>query len=182
MCGNILALQDCSVAVEYDDRRLRPVPSDVDILQTVQQAFAGCRRPEHFTTYTHCEECAEHDEVLRARDVRTLGIEDIGNPHWDPICFISPEGFAYYFPALTRLALAEPVEPHDWYGAQLLFHLCHDGRQNRRLLACTAEQRSAINQFLRHLVETRASLADIYCCTDDLFQALEIWSDEIPVA
>jgi uncharacterized protein DUF6714 len=157
------------------------VTSDAQILQTVQQAFAECRRPEHFTDHTHCRECAEHDEVLRSRDVHTLCFEDVGNPGWDPICFISPEGFAYYLPALARLALAGPVEPYGWYGTQLLFHLCHDGRQNRRLLACTPEQRRAISNFLRHLVETRAAFADNSCCTDDLFQALEIWSDEIHV-
>ena len=158
------------------------MPSDADILQTIKQAFAGCRRPDHFTDYVHCEECAEHDEVLRSRDVDTLQIEDVGNPGWDPICFTSPEGFAYYLPALTRLALAEPDYAHGWYGTQLLWHLLHDGRKNRRLLACKSEQRRVIVQFLRHLVETRATLADSHCSTDDLFQALEIWSDEIHVA
>jgi len=158
------------------------VPSDVDILQRVRQAFAGCRRPEHFTNFTHCEECAEHDEVLRSRDIDTLRIEDVGNPGWDPISFTSPEGFAYYLPALARLALAKPVEPHGWYGGQLLFHLCSDGRRNERLLACTPEQRRAVVEFLQHIAETRASLADSELRADDLFQAIEIWSDETHVA
>ena len=154
------------------------MPSDVQILQAVQQAFAGCRRPDHFTNYKHCEECSEHDEVLRSRDIYTLHIEDVGNPGSDPICFTLPEGFAYYLPALARLTLEEPGEPHGWYGVQLLFHLCYDGRQNQRLLACTAEQRRAVVEFLRYLVEVRAELADRYRCTDDLFQAIEIWSEE----
>ena len=34
--------------------------------------------------------------------------------------------------------------------------------------------------FLRYLVETRASVADEHGSTDDLFQALEIWSDDTP--
>jgi len=156
-----------------------PVPTDAQILQTVQQAFAECRRPEHFTNFTHCEECAEHDEVLRSRDVHTLRIEDVENPGWEPICFTTDEGFAYYLPALVRLALAEPTATHGWYGGQLLFHLCSDGRQNHRVLACTPAQRRAVADFLRHLVETRAALADSECHTDDLFQALEIWSEEI---
>jgi hypothetical protein len=154
--------------------------SDADILQTIKQAFAGCLRPEHFTDYKHCDECAEHDEVLRSRDVDTLQIEDVGNPGWDPICFTTSEGFTYYFPALARLALAEPDYAHGWYRTQLLFHLVGDGRKNRRFLACTPEQRRAAFQFLQHLVETRATLADEHCSTDDLFQALEIWSDKIP--
>lgn len=158
------------------------MPSDTQILLTVQQAFAGCGRPEHFTDFTHCEECAGHDEVLRSRDIHTLRIEDVENPGWDPICFTTPEGFAYYMPALVRLALAEPVEPHAWYGGQLLFHLCHDGRQNQRRWDCTPEQRRAVAEFLRHLGATRSALVDSECRTDDLMQALEIWSDELDVA
>jgi hypothetical protein len=154
------------------------VPSDTQILQTVQQAFAKCRCPEHFTNHTHCEECAEHDEVLRSRDIHTLRVEDVGNPGWDPFCFTSPEGFAYYLPALARLTLAEQVESHDWYGVQLLFNLCNDGRRNERILACTPEQRRSVVALLRHIAETRAELADSYCCSDDLLLALEYWSDE----
>jgi hypothetical protein len=115
------------------------MPSDADILQIIKQAFAECRRPEHFTDYTHCEECAEHDEVLRSRDVDTLRIEDVGNPGWDPICFTTWEGFAYYFPALARLAFAEPEYADGWYGTVLLFHLVGDGRRNRRLMARAPE-------------------------------------------
>jgi len=153
--------------------------SDVGIIQLVQQAFAKRKRPEHFTNYKHCEECAEHDEVLRSRDIYSLKIEDVGNPGWDPICFTSPEGFAYYLSALVRLALADPVEPFGWYGSQLLFHLCSNGRRNDRVLACNPTERSAIVKFLQHLVETRSNLADSYRCSDQLFQALEYWSDDI---
>jgi len=152
--------------------------TDAQVLRTVKEAFATCRRPAHFTNYTHCEECAEHDELLRSRDSDSLSFDDVGNPGWDPICFVSPEGFSYYFPALARLALDGSDRTHDWYGSQLFFHLCYDGRQNSRFLACTPEQRRAVTALLRHLVETRAELADSHLATDDLFQALEIWSDE----
>jgi hypothetical protein len=158
------------------------VSSDAQILGRVQQAFAKCRRPLHFTNHTHCEECAEHDELLCSHDICSLRIEDVGNPGWDPICFTSPKGFAYYLPALARLALTEPVQPYGWYGVQLLFHLCSDGRRNERVLACTPGQRRAVVEFLRHLIETRAALADSYLCTDDLFQAIEIWTDETHAA
>ena len=152
--------------------------SDTQILQMIRRAFAECRRPEHFTDCNHCEECAEDDEVLRSRDLDSLCIEDAGNVGWDPICLTSSEGFVYYLPALVRLALAEPSEPYGWFGVQLLFHLCSDGRQNRRLLACTPKQRHAVAGFLCHLIETRAALADNFCCADNLFEALEVWSEE----
>jgi hypothetical protein len=60
---------------------------------------------------------------LRNRDRDTLAVADVGNPGWDPICFITGEGFNYYFPTLARLALADPADEHGWYFEQLLFHL-----------------------------------------------------------
>ncbi len=152
--------------------------SDTDILRKVQQAFLGCRRPEHFTDHTHCEECAEYDELLRSRDIHSLRMEDVGIPAWDPICFATSEGFNYYFPALARLSLDEPDAVHGWYGTVLLFHLIGDGRRNRRFLACTHEQQRAVVHLLQHLVETRAAIANEHGSTDDLLQAHEIWSDD----
>ena len=49
-------------------------------------------KPVHFTTYRHCCECAEHDETLLAYDIDSIGIEQLGNPGWDPLCFVSVEG------------------------------------------------------------------------------------------
>lgn len=37
-----------------------------------------------------------------ARDLDTLKLEDVGNLGWNPICFITPVGFRYYFPAFAR--------------------------------------------------------------------------------
>jgi hypothetical protein len=90
------------------------VSSDNQVLRRIQLAFASRVRPDHFTNYMHCSECAEHDEVLRSRNSDTLRIEDVGNSGCDPICYISPEGFAYYLPALARLALKKRAEPHGW--------------------------------------------------------------------
>jgi hypothetical protein len=150
--------------------------SDTEILNTVQQAFSHCQRPSHFTNYTHCCECFEHDELLRSRNQDTLTFDDVGNGGYDPICFILPEGFSYYFPALARLALS-PLDPKwGWYGPQLFFHLTLDGHHNIRWQQCSPEQRLAVRQLLEHILETRAELIDSYNCTDDLFHAIEIWS------
>lgn len=99
---------------------------DSQILEGIRRAFAGRSRPDHFTNHLHWEECAGHDEVLCLRDLDTLSIADAANPGWDPICFISQEGFRYYFPALARLTLAEPDEQCGWCGSQLFFHLLYD--------------------------------------------------------
>jgi hypothetical protein len=66
------------------------VSSDAEIITGIRRVFATRLRPEHFTNHNHCDECAEHDEVLRSRSLDTLSIDDVGNPGWDPICFIHP--------------------------------------------------------------------------------------------
>ena len=154
------------------------MPSDAEILERVERAFAECPRPEHFTNYQHCCECAEHNETLRAKDVATLSMEDVGYPSWDPVCFLTAEGFLYYFPALARLALEEPGKL-GWYGDQFLFHLLSDGRRNRRIMACSAEQRRSVVELLTYIVETRAVLADQYDRGHELVRAIEYWSEEI---
>ena len=149
---------------------------DNEILRAVRIAFGGCPRPKHFTNYTHCEECQEHDDLLRSRDVDTLSLDDIGNPGWDPICFISPAGFAYYFPALARLALDAPDERGYSYLRQLFFHLQHDGRGNERWQHCTPKQRAVVSAFLRHVIDTRAAVLDGCASADDAFHALDAWA------
>ena len=75
----------------------------MDLLTEAEEIFGSTPRPEHFTNYRHCCECAEHDETLRSATPETLSYESV-RPGWDPLCFVSPQGFQYYFPALVRLA------------------------------------------------------------------------------
>lgn len=151
---------------------------DAEILEAVGAAFAPRPRPEHFTNYLHCDECREHDDLLRSRDPDTLRHEDVGNPGWDPLCFTSPEGFAYLFPGLARLALDEPDQERGWYPEQLLFHLNYEGEKNRHLAAFSAEERQAVASLLRHLQETRRELAEAYWSSVELSQAIALWSDD----
>jgi hypothetical protein len=80
-----------------------------EILQLVEEAFAAAPRPEHFTNDTHCDECREHDELMRSRDRASLTVEDVGDT-WTPLPFLTPEGYRYYMPAMIRLALSEEGE------------------------------------------------------------------------
>jgi hypothetical protein len=132
-------------------------------------------RPEHFTHYQHCEECFEHDQTLLNATIDGIGMEELGNPGWDPMCFVEPDGFIYYFPALVRLCLESSEE---WsYIGQFLFHLNYDGPQNRYVLAFSEAQRDFVARFLDHLLETRAELITLYGEDDDLFTAIRIWSE-----
>ena len=130
-------------------------------------------KPEHFTDYRHCCECAEHDQTLLAFDVDSIGLEQLGNPGWDPLCFSSPEGMIYYMPALVRLT----VDSFESYFDQLLFHLIKDGPGNSLVSACSEEQRKFIAEFLEYLITERAEqIAEQVFASDDILRAHEIWS------
>ena len=146
--------------------------SDLEILRRVEVAFAQIARPEHFTNYTHCDECSEHDETLREHDRSTLLPEHVNNPGWDPICFCSPQGKAYLLPTLVRFAL----EPESSYWQQLLFHLEGNGPNNALVSFCSKDQRVAIASFLEHLLNTRTAEIEQYSSADELLRTHGYWS------
>lgn len=154
----------------------RPV-QDIGLLSRIDAAFGTAPRPEHFTNYQHCEECAEHDRLLRTRDRQTLSLADVGNPGWDPLCFITPEGLAYYFPTLARLALAEPDALYGWYADQFLFHLYWGYRDNAFLQFCTPEQRATVAALLAWLIEQRAALIDADGSVDEWLRCWALWAE-----
>jgi len=134
-------------------------------------------KPTHFTNYQHCCECAEHDETLLAHDVDSIGIEQLGYPSWDPLCFSNAEGLIYYMPALIRLTLDTIDNPQEMYLEQLLFHLIYDGTENRLLGACSREQREFIAGFLQHLIEHHSEQIEAgVFYADDILKAQEIWN------
>jgi hypothetical protein len=122
--------------------------SDAEILELVRAAFGGCPRPDHFFAgYQDDLEWADHDQMLRAHTVDTIGPEELCNPGWDPICQADTAAFLYYMPALARVLLGAMGEE---YLTQFLFHL------NRgRVTAFTAEQRGAVTRLLEHVRDTR---------------------------
>ncbi|MCM3904904.1 MAG: hypothetical protein ND866_24675 [Pyrinomonadaceae bacterium] len=135
-------------------------------------------KPIHFGNYQHCCECAEHDQTLSAADVDSIGLQQLGNPGWDPLCFSSAEGLIYYMPALIRLTLDTLDNPRESYLDQMLFHLIQDGMRNRLVSACTREQRKFVADFLEYLVENHGPRIETGVFrSDDLLRAHEIWCD-----
>jgi len=149
---------------------------DFAALKAMYQAFQDCPRPEHFTNFQHCEECADHDDTLLSRTPDTITRQDVGHPGWDPISFISPAGFRYYLAGLARLVVEETSDDEDWYAAQFFWHLVSDGPDNARFQACTPTQRTAVAQFVGYIIETRGQQLDDACIADDAMRAWEIWS------
>jgi hypothetical protein len=152
---------------------LRELRNEVEILERARAPFRRSLKPRHFTNYTHCKECQEHDDLLRKREANSLTIEDIGNPGWDPICYISPEGFEYYFPAFVRLTLSDSRMS---YLSQLLFHLSYQGAKNRHFQHFSPKLRAEVAFVLRHLSENHPEIVDYLGCGEDLQKALSIWS------
>jgi hypothetical protein len=111
-----------------------------EAIAKVVLVFSGVPRPELFIRGTcHCCECMEHNQTLASHTPETIGMDELGNPGWDPICFASDPAFVYYMPAMVRLALSS-----EYYVDQFLFHLNISGRVD----VLNAEQASAVLQCL----------------------------------
>ena len=124
----------------------------MDWIQEARRLFT-VPKPTHFTNYRHCCECAEHDETLLTADINAIGLEQLGNPGWDPLCFTSAAGLVHYMPALIRLTLETMDTLQEQYLEQLLLHLIYDGTENRIVRACNPEHRAFIARFLAYLIE-----------------------------
>ena len=150
----------------------------MDWTQQARQIFE-VPRPAHFTDYRHCCECAEHDQTLLAHDRDSIGLEQLGHPSWDPLCFSSVEGLLYYMPAMVRLTWETMDSPRESYLDQMLFHLILDGDGNRLVNACSREQRRFVAAFLEHLVNEYSARIEEYGCSHEVLRAHEIWSANV---
>ncbi len=145
-----------------------------DIQAHVKEVFANNAAPENYTDRNHCEECAEHDETLRTFTPETIGIEQLGNPGWDPICFVLPEAFKYYFPALVRLALE--TKGSNSYLDQFLFHVTYEGENSRFFKYFTRAEREATLEVLRYIRSNMKSLVKERSLESELDEAIKLWS------
>ncbi len=130
-------------------------------------------KPAHFTDFTHCEECAEHDQTLIHSSIDSLGFEDLC-PGWDPLCFCSVEGKKYYMPSFIRISI--DTADSDFYFGQLLFYLEGDGENNDLFLGCSTEQRKFIASFVGYMINLYPEILDTNFLTDNALRVHEIWS------
>lgn len=149
--------------------------TDLRVLDRIDDAFGSVQKPAHFTDYGHCDECKEHDDTLRSQTKETIGRNHLGTAGWDPITFTTAEGVAYYFPALARFALRPAIGDRDWYGDQLLWHLCYGAEANKLLRWCNAHQKTAVYELLEHIAESKAQEINNCLADKELAAALEIW-------
>ncbi len=154
------------------------IPAAAELIAEAKVLFGDVPRPDNFTDFEHCCECAEHDETLQAHTPDTIGYAELGTPGWDPVCFATPEAYKYYFPAFVRLALEGSDD--TYYLDQFLFHLTYDGPRNEHWRSFTAPQRKYVENLLAHLFETKAEEIDWNFDADDLLRAIELWSQAAP--
>ena len=141
----------------------------------IAKTLFKAQRPEHFTNHEHCEECAEHDQTLLSADIETIGLDELGNPGWEPICFTSAEGKKYFLPAFIRLSI-ETINDEFYFG-QFLFHLEGNGPDNQFYLSCSEEQREFIASFISYMIENYSEQIKAEFCTDEALRCRDIWSN-----
>lgn len=157
--------------------------TDAEALAMLDAAFARVRKPQHFTDFEHCSECKQHDDLLRSRSRTTIQLSDVDNPGWNPINFLTPEGFCYYLPALAKLALAPGGE--GFLTDLAPFHLC-DALYLKKakqyhpwLTVLNDEHRHAILQFVEHVATTRRHIMEHYGAQpEELDRAVAFWEEE----
>ena len=116
------------------------------IFQEIDNVFGGLPRPEPLlNSPDHCEECGEHEQTLQSVTPETVSMKEVGNPSWDPMCYVSDETYQYFMPGLARLALGKG---DDYFLTQLLFQLEH------RACSLSPEQKIVLWKLLNHLFET----------------------------
>jgi hypothetical protein len=130
-------------------------PSTEEVLvETLRRLFPLSNRPSVFTDRNHCEECSEHDDTLQGCDPEYISLDEVGNPGWDPICFINPQGFLYFMSGLARLALV--FTDDSYYIGQFIFHL-----NSERIEAMTEEQKEAVHDLLCYIrIRHKVTISD----------------------
>jgi hypothetical protein len=140
----------------------------------VEQVFSGNAVPENYTNRDHCDECAEHDETLRSYTPKSIGLEQLGNAGWDPICFVLPKAFKYYFPALVRLSLDS--EGANGYLDQFLFHVTYQGEDSRFFKHFSNAERGATLEVLQYIESNMDDLVHEWNLENELKEAIGLWS------
>lgn len=124
------------------------------ILEVIGRAFSGARPAQMVRNPKHCDECAEHEEVMQAVTPQTVSLEQAGSPAWDPVCYLTDEAYCYFMPGFARLTLGRG---DDYYLDQFLFHL-----ESGRVACLDEEQCRAAADLLDYLYETKSDEIDDY--------------------
>jgi len=140
-----------------------------ELISVAREIFSEDGRPAVFVDPNHCSECTEHNDTLLTHTPETISLNELGNPGWDPMCFVQESGFKYYFPAMVRLVL-ESNEDDD-YLSQFLFHITSS--PNCQFFNQT--QASFVVKLLQYLEDERWAQLEETGELEELLRAKELW-------
>ena len=145
------------------------------IIERAYASFSNFVRPEHFTNFSHCEECAEHDETMRSCSLHELGSKHVGNPGWSPIPFLTEQAFGYVFPRLLELSLTEGTNNHG--KPFLLQHLLATtpAPEYRNFKAFSSDHVAVVLDSIYYIRDKMSALVQRECCDANLGEAIEMW-------
>jgi hypothetical protein len=135
------------------------------VLEDLYREFAVIERPEQFTNFEHCEECFEHNETMKSAGLETLTASHLGTAGWNPISFLTAQGFAYFMPRLMELLLQEAeFKCGDPFSDSMLFHLSVPADHGRFLSYMPGQCQAileALKYYNHHLAHDRYSKESI---------------------
>lgn len=143
--------------------------NDQKLIKEALSLFPESCRPTNFTDHEHCEECRDHNETLLANTRENISYDVLGNPAWDPICFVNHPGFKYYFPAMVRLAIYGTG--NEYYIDQFLFHIT----ENTSCVSFDDQQSSFVLKVLEYMLENKSEEIEVNLDADDILNAIERW-------
>lgn len=117
----------------------------------IDSAFATAARPEHFTQYEHCCECADEDAFFQGHTPETLA--ELLYPETIGLAFLTKDAFDYFLPALVRMM---PRSFPYYSVGDVLFHV------ENRLDSFSPPQLAAIRDLLYVTYEKKKQEIDSY--------------------
>ena len=147
-----------------------------EIIKEAYFEFSSFERPEHFTNYTHCEECAEHDVTLQQCALHDIGSNQVGTISWNPISLLTTDAYGYVMPRLIELSLnlelnmADEFILFDW-----LIYIT-PGPENNRGKGFSKKQRLVILNTLKYIEKQIWPGIDENYHEEILHDAISVWS------
>ncbi|MFC4820321.1 hypothetical protein [Dokdonella ginsengisoli] len=148
-----------------------------ELSEAMYCAFAIFAKPEHSTNYSHCEECAEYDLLLRSVARTELTVAQIGTVAWGAIPFLTPQALAYYFPRLAELALrGERNVEGDSFVCQFLNQVLSQGKGSPQLSCLGSEHRLLVLRCMDFIADVHLEEIEAQCYADVLQESILAWS------
>lgn len=146
-----------------------------EIIKQSYDAFSSFKRPKHFTNYKHCEECAEHDETMLSCQLSNLGPNEVGQPCWSPLPFLTEKALGYVMPRLIELAVSNsPNKDGDSFIFDFLLTITPN-KKHDRFASYNKDQCDCIRNALQYIYTDLHDVSVEGCFEEELKNAIKLW-------